>query len=440
MTLLVAASSQTPSASHAIPATPRPPLTPPEVMADFVANNGQWSGDVRFAARRGAVALTLERHAMRAHVDAPQRATLAFTFEAARPDVTLEGERKQPSLYNFLTGRDRARWRVAVPSYDSVLYRGMYDGIDVRVRQQSAQFEYDLLLAPHADLQQLVVRVDGATTLAIGNDGALVIETAGGVMRQTAPMTFETLPGGAQRSVKSTFRLLDRQRYTFDVPHRDSSLPLVIDPGLIWSTLIGGTGHEEFSAIEAARDGSGDLFVAGGSYSPDFGTSPTPVQSGRAKAFVARLDASGVHYDFVTFINGLQNQTYPGQLAADAAGGVTLVGATVDLDFPVTAGAYQTTFKSTSVGQAHGDAFVWRLDAAGAPVFGTYLGGSGADGATAIVIDSAGSLVVIGTTRSPDFPTTEGAYDRTFNTPPAGDNTALDEDTFIVRLTADGSQ
>jgi hypothetical protein len=441
VSLLLAAAPAMQSAPRPSAARPADPSgAPGELMADFVANHGQWRGDVRFAARRGPVGLALERHTIRVGTGTPGRDSLAFVFEGASPEVTLAGERRGPTVYNFLSGRDSAAWQLNVPAYRSVRYRRMYDGIDVRVREQSRHFEYDLIVSPRADVEKVSVRVDGATAIDISADGALLISTAAGVLRQTPPATFETLPDGRPRPVKSAFRIIDRGRYGFAVPERDRSLPLVIDPGLIWSTLIGGTSHDQFSALEPARDGSGDLFVSGGSYSTDFGSSPTPVHAIRAKAFVARLDAAGTHYDFVTFINGLQNQTYPGAMAADAGGGVTLVGTTVDLDFPVTAGAYQTNFRSTVDGQSDGDAFVLRLAANGTPVFGTYLGGTDSDGATAIVRDPSGALIVIGTTRSPDFPTTAGAYDQTFNSAPAGDHTALGEDTFIARLTADGSQ
>ena len=66
-----------------------------------------------------------------------------------------------------------------------------------------------------------------------------------------------------------------------------------------------------------------------------------------------------------------------------------------------------------------------RLNATGGPVFGTYLGGIGQDGAD-VVIDSSGALIVTGTTRSTDFPITAGAYDRTFNAAPADDHTACE--------------
>ena len=417
----------------------KPLGSPPHLLANFVVNQGQWQGPVRFAARRGALALMLEPHTLRLRLDGARAATLAFVFEGANDDVALAGEKQQPGVLNFISGKTANAWRLNVPSFESVVYRRIYDGVDVRVRNVPQHFEYDLLVAPHADVRQVVVRVDGASSLALAPDGGLIVETEAGVMRQTPPATLEQRPDGTLRPLASVFRIIDNNRYGFEVQERDSALPLVIDPGLIWSTLIGGTSHESLAGIEAARDGSGDVFMAGSSYSTDFGSAPTPVHSGRYKAFVARLDATGAHYDFVTFINGLQNQTYPGEMAADTLGGVTLVGSTVDLDFPVTAGAYQTAFASTVNGQSNGDAFVLRLDSAGAPVFGTYLGGSALDGATSVAIDPSGSYIVSGTTRSADFPTTVGAFDRTFNSAP-GERTALAEDTFIARVSADGSQ
>ena len=412
----------------------------PSLVSGFIENRGQWEGPARFAARLGPVAAALEPDRIRLRLDAADPATIELLFESASPRVALEGEQPRPGKYNFIAGNVAAAWRLNVPSFDHVTYRGMYDGVNVRLREQSQHFEYDLILSPHADLRQVVIRVEGASSLALDADGSLLIHTASGLLRQTPPITSETLPGGATRPLASRFRIIDEQHYGFEAPERDLALPAVVDPGLIWSTLTGGTGAEDLAALEMARDGTGDLFLSGTSTSADFATAPSPIQSARYKAFVARLDASGSHYNFVTFVNGLQNQTYPGGMAADTLGGVTLVGTTVDLDFPVTGGAYQTGFASPITGLSRGDGFVTRFDAAGAIVASTYLGGVDNDGAGDVVIDPSGNLIVTGTTSSTNFPTTAGAYDRTFNAKPANDNTAANQDTFIARLSPDLTQ
>src|SRR5882762_2426613 len=109
-------------------------------------------------------------------------------------------------------------------------------------------------------------------------------------------------------------------------------------------------------------------------------------------------------------------------IAADSGGNAYVTGLAVSIDFPTTAGAYQTT-APTNAGA--GNAFVTKLNPAGsALVYSTYLGGSTvttcphdfasgcrcADQGAGIAVDAAGHAYVAGWTCSTDFPTTIGAF------------------------------
>ena len=65
--------------------------------------------------------------------------------------------------------------------------------------------------------------------------------------------------------------------------------------------------------------------------------------------------------------------------------------------------------------------------------YGTLLGGSDMEWAEAIAADDQGRAVVVGDTCSPDFPTTPGAFDISFN---GGDPWG---DAYVARFRADGS-
>ena len=401
---------------------------------DFVENRGQWTGPARFAARAGGIAAAFETHAIRLRLGA-SAVPVALLFEGASDNVSIAGEHRRTGVYNYFIGNDAVSWRTGVPAYGAVIYRGMYDGVDVRVRDGGGRLEYDLLVAPGADLRRVVIRVDGATRIEMDADGQLLLHTPDGPLAQTAPATFERLPDGRARRIESRFRVIDAHRYGFDAPSRDASLPLVVDPGLVWSSFTGGTGGKTLAGIEMARDGSGDIFLSGITSSPDFSTTPTSHGTSRQHSFVARVKSTGDALVYMTFISGLAGQTFAGDMAGDPAGGVVLVGSTADRDLPVTPTAFQTQNANTNIQTLDGDGFVARFDAAGRIVSCTYLGGSVNDGASDVRFDPSGAIVVAGVTRSPNFPVTAGAYDTTFNTPPAGDNTALGEDMFITRFT-----
>jgi len=186
---------------------------------------------------------------------------------------------------------------------------------------------------------------------------------------------------------------------------------------LVYSTTIGGSANDAGRAI--AVDAQGDAYIAGDTESSDF-----PVTAGAAQtkfgglvsvvgigsfgdAFVAKLNPSGSSVIFATYWGGsAPDIAYA--IAVDSSGNAYVAGGTSSSDFPVTAGAFQTTYAGPAANPAEpdpdGDAFVAKFSPLGAMVWSTLWGGSQADVAYAIALDSAGNAYIAGTTESPDFP------------------------------------
>lgn len=427
---------------------------------DFVANVGQWEGPSRFVARQGRVAVALATDGVTLQMAGDRPAAVSLAFEGASKMVVLAGEGERRGRYNYFIGNDSRRWRSNVPAFGAVRYRGLYPGVDLRVLQRAGRLEYDVLLSPGADLDAVAIRAGGASGLRIDADGALILRTAAGELRQSAPVTWEELPDGTTRRIASRFRQIDGTRYGFEVPGRDSTRPLVIDPGLEWSTFLGGGNREEIHGLALTRDGSGDIVVAGSTWSADFPTAP-PGSLGASPLipFVARLDSTGSSLVYATLFGGTNgNVSFGLGLALDASSAPIVVGETNAANFPTTPGAYQPAFNEPSAAINRGwDAFVTRFNASGsAMVFSTFLGASpifdasfagskrgGDEGARAVVLDATDSIIVSGFTTSENFPTTAGAYDRTLSVltvPVAGGTIYSRTDAFVARLSPNGTQ
>lgn len=408
---------------------------------DFIENRGQWDKSVRFVARKGAAVVRFEDNAIKIDSGQRQSAALTLAFEGAARNVEVAGEGKRSGRYNFFFGNDPKKWQPRVAAYASLLYRGLYDGIDMRVREEAGKLEYDLILAPTADLKKVVVRADGASAVEIAADGALILQTAHGQFRQTPPVTWEESPAGEKRAVECRFRKIDSRHYGFEAPLRDPGSKLVIDPGLEWGTFLGGGGDDALYDIALARDGSGDIIITGFTQSADFPATKGSIGPLGQSPFVARINSTGTALVYSTMFGGAGVDSALA-LAIDATSAPVVVGNTSSSDFPVTPGAYDTTYNGDY------DAFVARLDPAGGQlVFATYLGGSrsdpsnptqGYEEAWGVGFDPAGNIVIAGNTTSLNFPTTSGAYD-TFASPYMDANFNSMQDDFIARLNPAGT-
>ena len=401
---------------------------------DFVANRGQWDRRIDFAGRYGSMTAVVRQATVTLGADVDPATAISLAFEGASSAVSPTGEQPRATHYNFYLGSDSSRWRSDVPAFGAVAWRDLYRGVSVRLHEQSARLEYELRLDRGADLDQVVIRADGTSNAQIEPDGSLRLETKRGALRQSAPRSWHELPDGRRRVVASRFRKIDDRRYGFEVDGRDPALPLVIDPGLVWSTFLGGSGPDFIGPAASARDGSGDVFVGGTMASVDFPSfaDPSFAPGTQSPAFVVRLNSSGTAIRYATFVGGWHAQIVHRGLAVDAAGNAVLVGQTYSPDFPTTAGAFDR------VG-VNKDAFVVRLNATGGLIFSTLLGGSGEDDASAVAYDPAGNIIVGGTTASRDFPTTPTAFHPSYNVPNAPADGGAEGDMFVARLMPDGT-
>jgi hypothetical protein len=168
---------------------------------------------------------------------------------------------------------------------------------------------------------------------------------------------------------------------------------------LAYSTYLGGSGDDSGHAI--AVDGGGNAYVVGTTTSDDFPTTGGVVQGnfgGGEDAFVTEVDSTGTGKVYSTYLGGTGDDEALA-IVLDGAGDAFVGGRTTG-DFPITTGAFQTTF-----GGGNDDGWITELDpGATKKFFSTYVGGSGDEFVRAIALDSVGDVYVTGQTDSADLP------------------------------------
>ncbi len=181
---------------------------------------------------------------------------------------------------------------------------------------------------------------------------------------------------------------------------------------LLYSTYLGGSTSTTVNRV--AIDASGSAYVTGSTEDTNFPTTTgayrsTPVTkatAGSNSAFVAKLNPSGTALVYSTYLGGSQVDAAVA-IAVDSAGEAYVGGNTTSSNFPVTPGAIEGAREASSLQTG----FVTKLNASGsALVYSTYLGGEALDNLTSIALDSNGNAYATGSTNSPNFPVTSGAF------------------------------
>jgi len=183
---------------------------------------------------------------------------------------------------------------------------------------------------------------------------------------------------------------------------------------LVYSTFVGGSGHDSANAIVV--DAQGSAYVAGTSDSPDYPVTPGVLQTtmrAPATGFVTKINGAGSALLYSTRLGG-SGRGKSGDsihaLAIGTAGNAYVAGSASSFDFPLTTGAFQTVNQSAT----GANAFFAKLNPAGSGLaYSTYLGGSATDSANGVAVDAAGNAYVAGGTSSPNFPVMAGALQPT---------------------------
>lgn len=229
----------------------------------------------------------------------------------------------------------------------------------------------------------------------------------------TGNQTFPTTAGAFDTEYNSI------DYYSFD------AYVLKLNPtgtGLVYSTFLGSSAREEGHGI--AVDDQGCAYVTGITQSNRFPTTPGAFNATSSGVFVAKLDPTGSHLVYSTFIGDGEGE----DICIDGAGNAYVTGVTQSETFPITA---QALDKAKG---AHSDreGFVAKLGPDGSDLaFSTFLGGGRDDEPTRICLDGEGGILVTGRTMSGDFPLIKGAYDTTL---------AGSSDVFLSRISGDASR
>lgn len=379
----------------------------------FEANRGQVSATYGYHFHRDGLDTLFTRDGMDVVLRGDSEHPVHIQFPGG--NAAPKGERLLSGHTNYLMGQDRSRWISNVPLFSEVDYTDLYPGVSLSFYGNDKELEHDFQVAAGADPSQIALQIKGATGLGVGPDGDIAIDSPKGTVIFRKPVAYQMSSNGRE-SVQAAFRLSEDGTVRFELGRYDHSRSLVIDPVIVFSTYLAGTGSDQITAV--TTDSTGNIFVTGFTTSSDFPTQ-NPLQStaggssGNQGAFVTKLDPTGKTLIYSTYLGPAGFEGFGGAIAVDSSGNAIVSGISSSTSFPH-AGAIPTT-------ACHGNNNCFFLaslkpDGSAFNYCGLIGGTQGAYAGTAntpVAVDSAGNAYLAGSMDDAGFYVTPGTLSNT---------------------------
>ena len=447
----------------------------------FTANRGQADSRIAFVAAGSGYAIALGREkaevmlveegrslsplggsdarrkgsSLRREPKSAPEAVLHLTLPGSAKVSSVTGLEEQEGKSNYLIGSDQTKWHTGVPNYGKVRYASVYPGVDMVYYGSQHEMEFDFVVAPHAEPGRIKLAIDGTVgskpvQVVVSAEGDLVTTGEGSRVLLHKPVVYQTTSNGVKRPVEGGFTT-DGKEVQFQLGRYDHSRELVIDPKLVYATLLGPTTGIYAVAYANAMtvDPAGNTYVTGTAFETSFPMTPGAFQTTPAEpvqtynsgvnTFVSKMNAAGTALLYSTYLNPsdqLQDasQSTSTAIAVSATGEAYITGTAQDYEnkatFPTTPGTFQRSIALHSTG------FVTELDVDGSGlVFSTLFGGLTTT-PDAIALDSKQNVIIAGETQDTDIVTTPGVLQ------PVGDpkNKGFADQGFLTKLNPSGTK
>ena len=431
LTLWVPSSAATApaDAGSRTPAPYRPAAGPGSIPMFFEQNVGQTDERVRFVGRGPAysVLVTDSEAVLKFAPAGPDErgADVRMAWVGADASARVVAADPLPGKSNYMLGNDPAAWKTDIPTFGKVKHEEVYPGVDLEFYGKGGLLEYDVVVKPGGDPDNVRLRFTGAERISIDEvSGDLVLNVEGGEIRHQKASVYQPTSAG-RRLVGAQYSVTPRGEVAIELGDYDPTQTVVIDPVVTFVQYVGGSQSEDVvTGVDV--DVSGGMYVTGRTRS--FDLSPLHLSfdstfNGLVDAFVMKFDSATGSVVYSSYLGSPGNDSGY-NVAVDSQGAAYVTGFTDSAMFPTTPGAYRQTYSGNT------DGFVCKLATNGASLeYSTLFGGAGSDTPFDITVDGMGLATVVGQTTSSDLETVGGTFDSVLNG---------SSDGFALKLSATG--
>ena len=180
-------------------------------------------------------------------------------FEGINSELEIVGENKMNHTSDYYLGHC-PQGILNVRSFEKIRYRNIYEGIDLVFYINQGALKYEYIVNPGVSPEIISLRWEGVKDLFINSDGSINFSVGSFNINDRAPVSFV-----GNKDIETRF-VNENNKLHFEFENYNETLPLVIDPGLTWTSSLEYNGYGSWG--ELVTNSAGEFYIVDWEWNP----------------------------------------------------------------------------------------------------------------------------------------------------------------------------
>ena len=336
---------------------------------------------------------------------------LRVCFKSSNKIPQIIGKNEFNCTLNYFKGEDISNWKCSIPLYEKLLYKEIYNGIDILYYEREGVIKWDFIVEPNKNINNILLNLNGANNIELDDNGDINVNIKERILKISKPEAYQN---NNDEKIESSFGIDEDGNIKFNISNYNEEDSLTITMSVSFDNFNSTCVVDRANSI--AVDENKCIYITG-----EIGVQKYPnkkphkniLEAKDYSAFLVKIDSSKKGQSalkYAAYIGGEKNDEGVG-IAVDDEENAYIVGSTnSEYEFPITEKSYASNYPG---GNSTG--FLIKIDTSkvglNSFIYGTYLGGNLYDYAYSVAIDKNKNVYVCGLTNSSlGFPITENGY------------------------------
>ena len=150
---------------------------------------------------------------------------LRVCFKSSNKIPQIIGKNEFNCTLNYFKGEDISNWKCSIPLYEKLLYKEIYNGIDILYYEREGVIKWDFIVEPNKNINNILLNLNGANNIELDDNGDINVNIKERILKISKPEAYQN---NNDEKIESSFGIDEDGNIKFNISNYNEEDSLTI--------------------------------------------------------------------------------------------------------------------------------------------------------------------------------------------------------------------